>query len=56
MSGVGLNKARQHERRVGQAIKRLEREPGARDGRTNRRLRVLRRQQRRITRGLSRTR
>ncbi len=56
LSGVHRSKIQTHERRVGQAIKRLERVPGARDARTNNRLRVLRRQQRRVSRGLSRAR
>lgn len=54
VSGVDLGKARRYERNIDQAIRRLERSRGARDGRTNRRLRVLRGEHRRISRGLNR--
>ena len=55
-SGVERSQAERFQRRAGQAIRRLERVPGARDSRIDRRIRTLRGEQRRISRGLRDTR
>lgn len=55
-SGVERSQAERFQRRAGQAIRRLERVPGARDDRIDRRIRTLRGEQRRISRGLRDTR
>ena len=55
-SGVERSQAERFERRAGQAIRRLERVPGARDNRIDRRIRTLRGAQRRIARELRDTR
>ncbi len=51
-SGVERSKAERYKRRAGQAIRRLERAPGGRDNRIDRRIRTLRGEQRRISRSL----
>ena len=55
-SGVERSQAERFDRRAGQAIRRLERVPGARDNRIDRRIRTLRGAQRRISRELRDTR
>lgn len=55
-SGVERSKAERYKRRTGQAIRRLERVPGGRDNRIDRRIRTLRGEQRRISRSLRDTR
>ena len=51
-SGVERSQAERFKRRSGQAIRRLERVPGGRDNRIDRRIRTLRGEQRRISRSL----
>lgn len=53
---VERGQARSYKRELGQSIRRLQSQPGASDARTERRLRVLRGEKRRISRGLNRAR